>query len=482
MTLRPLRQQMLAGVAQDVDHIAPVGRLVVQLDAMAHDRPINLGLDAGPIVLGAAAGLGAEPIGLVDDERDQLGHALERARLIRRQCCQRQKILQERLFERQRIFASHLQIEDVEFHPGHELQRDEDRLVLALRAERLLDEPHEAFGRFADIGLADERQFGAVGAHDSRTEAQADIDGVGEDGFARTRGCHEDIDHQGPLAAAGGIIGPDAAVRPAEQHASGLPGRRRAIPWQHRKRVAEQRQGRVRRRRERQTGGAAHHALQRIADDRGRFGVAPTLDALRQCGYPAAQLRCLLDRRPGREACAQPHADMVLLRTRLLEKGERAAQIGIAGEHREKAGPDVLELHRRLPAALDDDRASPGDAIEAERGRQFHERPRVLGTDVHIDCRVGIIPKVHALAAMRHRIRIEELVADRRPEQVLRLRPGNIVLRAARHHDITRQARPPIGARHFPIHGLPAPRRARHAGQAPKRRHRARAGRKERAR
>ena len=173
------------------------------------------------------------------------------------------------------------------------------------RAERLLDEPDEAFGRFADIGLADQRQFGAVGAHDSRTEAQADIDGVREDGFARTRGCHEDIDHQGPLAAAGGIIGPDAAVGPAEQHASALPGRRRAIPWQHRQRVAEQRQGGVRRRRQRQTGGAAHHAFQRIADDRGRFRVAPTLDALRQCGYPAAQLRWLLDRRPGREAGAQ---------------------------------------------------------------------------------------------------------------------------------------------------------------------------------
>ena len=40
----------------------------MQLDAMALDRPINLGLDAGPIVLGAAAGLGAEPVGLVDDE------------------------------------------------------------------------------------------------------------------------------------------------------------------------------------------------------------------------------------------------------------------------------------------------------------------------------------------------------------------------------------------------------------------------------
>jgi hypothetical protein len=30
---------------------------------MAHDQPINLGLDAEPIVLGAAARLGAEPIG-----------------------------------------------------------------------------------------------------------------------------------------------------------------------------------------------------------------------------------------------------------------------------------------------------------------------------------------------------------------------------------------------------------------------------------
>ena len=108
----------------------------------------------------------------------------------------------------------------------------------------------------ADIRLADQRQLGAVGAHHGRAEAQADIDGVGEHGFARTGWCHEDIDHQRPLASAGRIIGPDAAVRPAEQHAAALPGRRRAVPWQHRQRVAQQGEGRVGGRRQRQTGRA----------------------------------------------------------------------------------------------------------------------------------------------------------------------------------------------------------------------------------
>ena len=95
VALGPLGQAILAGIAQRVHHVAPVGLLVVQLDAVARDRPVDLGLDAAAIVLGAAAHLGAEPIGLVDHQRDQLRHALERRGLVGRQGRQRQKVLQE---------------------------------------------------------------------------------------------------------------------------------------------------------------------------------------------------------------------------------------------------------------------------------------------------------------------------------------------------------------------------------------------------
>ena len=79
----------------------------------------------------AAADLGAAPVHLVDDQRDQLRHALERRALVRRQCRQRQEVLQERFLQRQRILATDLQVEDVELVARRELQRDEDRLVLA---------------------------------------------------------------------------------------------------------------------------------------------------------------------------------------------------------------------------------------------------------------------------------------------------------------------------------------------------------------
>src|SRR6516164_8515844 len=82
--------------------------------------------------------------------------------------------------------------------------------------------------------------------------------------------------------------------------------------------------------------------------------VALPLDALRQCRYAAAELRRLLDRRPGRKARPQAHADVVLLLARLPQESEGAAEIRVAGEHRQEAGADVLQLHRRMPAALDD--------------------------------------------------------------------------------------------------------------------------------
>ena len=122
MALCALGQAILPELAERVDHVAPVGQLVVQLDAVPFNRAVDLGLVSGAVVLGAAARLGAQAIGLVDDQRDQLRHPLERRRLVGRQGRVRPKVLQKGAFERQRILTADLQVEDVELVTRRELQ------------------------------------------------------------------------------------------------------------------------------------------------------------------------------------------------------------------------------------------------------------------------------------------------------------------------------------------------------------------------
>ena len=143
---------------------------------------------------------------------------------------------------------------------------------------------------------------------------------------------------------------------------------------------------------------------------------------------------------------------MVLLLACLPQEGEGPAQIRIAGKHRQETRADVLELHRRLPAPFEHDRGAPGDTVAAKDSGQFDKRPRILGANVHVDRRVTIIAEVHTLAALGHGVRIENLLTDRRPEQILGLRLLDVVLWATGHHPITRQARRPFGASHFAIH------------------------------
>ena len=95
---------------------------MVEFDAVAIDRAIDLRFGSGAVVLGAAARLGAQAIGFVDDERDQLRHPLERRRLVGRQGRERQKVLQKGAFERQRILTADLQVEDVELVTRSKLQ------------------------------------------------------------------------------------------------------------------------------------------------------------------------------------------------------------------------------------------------------------------------------------------------------------------------------------------------------------------------
>ena len=135
---------------------------------MFGDRRVDHGFDALAITLRRAVRhFRAASIGLIDHQRDHLRHALERLRLVRRQGQERQEVLQERLFQRQRIFAADLQVEDVELVARRKLHRREDRLMPAVRPERLLDEAYEAFRRRADIELADQRQF-RLGAAENR--------------------------------------------------------------------------------------------------------------------------------------------------------------------------------------------------------------------------------------------------------------------------------------------------------------------------
>ena len=52
MALRALGQPIFAGIAEFVDDVTPIGRLLVQLDPDARDRPIDLRLEAGAIMFG----------------------------------------------------------------------------------------------------------------------------------------------------------------------------------------------------------------------------------------------------------------------------------------------------------------------------------------------------------------------------------------------------------------------------------------------
>ena len=232
---------------------------------------------------------------------------------------ERQKILQEGLFERQRIFAADLQVEGVELVARRKLHGGEDRLVPPRRAKRLLNEPHEAFRRRPDVELADQRQLGLGAAEDRRRKAEPDIDRVREHRLAGAGRGHENVDHQRPHRAAGRIVGPDRPVRQAKQHRSPLPGRDGVRPRQERQRLADRRQRRIAGRGKREPRHGAHHAVERIPGDPGRLAIAPALDPLRERGRAPAQFPDLADRRPGREGRAQLDRDVVVLLTHLTQ-------------------------------------------------------------------------------------------------------------------------------------------------------------------
>ena len=168
MALRPLCNTVLTKVAERVDHVAPVGVVFVQLDVEAVDRRVDFRVDTMGVTLGTATTLGAKPEGFIDHDRDQLRHALERRGLVGGQGCECEEVLQERLLERQRALASYLQVERVELETRCDLHGHEDRFVFSHRAERLLNKPHEAFGRPPDIRLADQRHLRAIGPHHRR--------------------------------------------------------------------------------------------------------------------------------------------------------------------------------------------------------------------------------------------------------------------------------------------------------------------------
>ena len=64
--------------------------------------------------------------------------------------------------------------------PGANCSEHEDRLVLALRTEGLLDEPHKAFGRRPISALPINGTFAPLVPMTADAEAEADIDRVGE--------------------------------------------------------------------------------------------------------------------------------------------------------------------------------------------------------------------------------------------------------------------------------------------------------------
>src|SRR5277367_5980515 len=139
MALSDLGKPELLMLAERIDDIAPDRVCRMELDAMLVDRLVDQRLDPLPVALRRAVrDFGAAPIGLVDHERDHLRHAFERRRLVGRQGQEREKILQESLFERQWIFTADLQVEGVELVARRKLHSGEDRLMSPRRAKRLL--------------------------------------------------------------------------------------------------------------------------------------------------------------------------------------------------------------------------------------------------------------------------------------------------------------------------------------------------------
>ena len=134
-------------------------------------------------------------------------------------------------------------------------------------------------------------------------------------------------------------------------------------------------------------------------------------------------------------------------------KAKARRRSALPGNMVRKLAPISFSLHGRLAAALDDDGGAPGYAVLAEGSGQFHERPRVLRTYIHVDAGEGIVAELDALAAMRHGIGVEDLVADRRPQQGFRRRSGLVILGTARHHPVAGQHRLPLGAGHFAVEG-----------------------------
>ena len=234
-----------------------------------------------------------------------------------------------------------------------------------------------------------------------------------------------------------------------------LPGRRRAVPGQHRQRVAQQGQGGVRGRRQRQAGRRAHRPLERIADHRRRLGVAPALDTLRSASTSAAAACAAPRPAPRSRNEARRRTAMWFSFSRASRRNAKARRrSALPGNIDRKARADVLQLHRRLARSLP---ARSRRATGCGRGRasaasstngRGSSGPMFMSTGA-----IGVVTEIHTLAALRHRVRIENLIADRRPEQVLRLRlldvrpPGS----AAITRSPGRHGRP-VGTGHLAIH------------------------------
>ena len=91
-------------------------------------------------------------------------------------------------------------------------------------------------------------------------------------------------------------------------------------------------------------------------------------------------------------------------------------------------------------------RSCPSVAANSTKG------PGIFRPDIHVHAAINIVADRDALAALGHGVRVENLVAQRRPENAIGLRLLGIILGAACHHLVARQDGAPVGAGQFPIH------------------------------
>src|SRR5208282_6447794 len=82
---------------------------------------------------------------------------------------------------------------------------------------------------------------------------------------------------------------------------------------------------------------------------------------------------------------------------------------------------------------------TPRDAILAKPGRKLNEGPDVFRSHGQIDAGELVVADFDTLTVMGHRIKVKEMIADRRPQQAFLDRALSCLFRPPRHEPVSDQ-------------------------------------------